>query len=224
MIYYWRRKIGCLRLTRRFAVLLGLSIVLASGLPLGALFSSRISNSMGTDVLISSQNCGYLYWEHGISTADENSLLDYTNRQKVETSAYAQSCYEGRATILKCATFAQERVQAKVSRNTSCPFDPEICLLGNENLSIDTGYIDSHNDLGLNTPPKDRFRYRRVMACAPLRTEGYSEVVNKTIGSCDFPFMNFIYGPQGEGRNYMDSYPMFRAAEFSVNAADYTIM
>ncbi|KAL1641072.1 hypothetical protein SLS58_006344 [Diplodia intermedia] len=71
-------------------------------------------------------------------------------------------------------------------RNASCPFHDDICRSQNGNLYIDTGYIDTHKDLGINAPPDHRFQYRQTTHCAPLRTDGYRDIVNYGSPSNDF--------------------------------------
>jgi hypothetical protein len=43
--------------------------------------------------------------------------------------------------------------------------------LGSRSITLDSGLIDSQDDLGLNAPPGDRLSYRRVMSCAPLNND-----------------------------------------------------
>jgi hypothetical protein len=35
-------------------------------------------------------------------------------------------------------------------------------------FSIDTDFVDSNTDLGINTPSEDRITWRKVTTCAPL--------------------------------------------------------
>lgn len=225
MIWSWRRKAGLLRVLKRLLPLFALAATLAAGFAVAGVFSSRISSSMGGEVMISSPNCGYLWWDSNFTFTDTDTLINYATQLTVDAAAYAQRCYRGEAATTECPTYVQKSIEGSVTRNATCPFDPKICLLNNDNLVIDTGHFDSHHDLGLNAAPQDRFLYRRVTACAPLRTEGYSEPVNQTMGSFDFPYMTYLYGPNTHtGANYTYDYPMFRPSDISKNAADYTIM
>lgn len=63
-------------------------------------------------------------------------------------------------------------------RNASCPFTGDICLSEFGNLKLDTGYINTHEDLGINAPREDRFFLRNMYHCAPLKTDGFSSVYN----------------------------------------------
>ncbi|KAK4958718.1 hypothetical protein LTR66_013098 [Elasticomyces elasticus] len=43
---------------------------------------------------------------------------------------------------------------------------------------MDTGPLDSHNALGINTSPEQRITYRKVTTCAPLHTRGFEDLEN----------------------------------------------
>lgn len=52
----------------------------------------------------------------------------------------------------------------------------KICMREKTNLRIDTGNLSSHEHFGINAAAKDRFTYRQVLECAPLRTQGFSKI------------------------------------------------
>ncbi len=43
---------------------------------------------------------------------------------------------------------------------------------------IDSGLIDSHVHLGINTRPEQRFQYRSILHCSPLVTAGHTTLYN----------------------------------------------
>lgn len=45
---------------------------------------------------------------------------------------------------------------------------------------MDTGYIDSHEALGVNAPKSERVQYRKVSTCSPILTKGYTTGLNDT--------------------------------------------
>ena len=47
-----------------------------------------------------------------------------------------------------------------------------MCINGTA-MRMDTGYMDSHLDFGINTKKAERSSYRIVMDCAPITTEGF---------------------------------------------------
>jgi hypothetical protein len=65
------------------------------------------------------------------------------------------------------------------TNNSSCPFKDGLCRSNDANLLLDTGYIDSNDDLGLNAPQNQRFAWRYVLQCAPLETQGYTSEVTQ---------------------------------------------
>lgn len=67
-----------------------------------------------------------------------------------------------------------------------------MCKSENENIVFDT-YLDSHFDLGINAPVKDRVALRRVTSCAPLVTEGYKKSVQDIYGGSNDT--RYLYGP-----------------------------
>lgn len=40
---------------------------------------------------------------------------------------------------------------------------------------MDTGYLDSQRDLGINQPVSNRVSFRRVTTCSPLKSQGFSD-------------------------------------------------
>jgi hypothetical protein len=56
--------------------------------------------------------------------------------------------------------------------NGSCPFHPKLCR--SSTVVFDTGLIDSHTDLGINSRVADRIAYRRVTTCTVLNDTSYT--------------------------------------------------
>ncbi|GME65223.1 hypothetical protein GTA08_BOTSDO13564 [Neofusicoccum parvum] len=107
-----------------------------------------------------------------------------------------------------------------------------MCLSENENIELDTGFLDSNNNLGLNSPPGDRFLYRRVTKCAPLVTEGYSRPFKYADDGSEGYYMRFYYGqpiylPEGADR-FIYEYPgtswdRFLSENSSSSFSDYSL-
>ncbi|KAI2615186.1 hypothetical protein GGR54DRAFT_632289 [Hypoxylon sp. NC1633] len=131
-------------------------------------FSSQISTRIGDEVLVSGQNCGVF-----------NLQVKIIN----DAANYAHQCYSaadgGR---VGCDRF-----------KATCPFSSSICRDGSANLRINSGYRDSHTDLGLNAPSNQRVLWRNVIQCSPLKTKGFTSqrtttAPNMTLyhyGSCE---------------------------------------
>jgi hypothetical protein len=82
---------------------------------------------------------------------------------------YVRSCYRQLAEPGKCGTFTKPHIPLQ-NRTVACPFAEEICGLP-EAFQVDTGYIDSNKDRGINSNEAGRLRTRKVMTCVPILAE-----------------------------------------------------
>ncbi len=195
---------------------------------LATVFSSRISTSMGNEVLLTSQNCGIAaainldpdyYWGKG---------LPYTVQKAVSSASYAQACYMNNTVARNCPTFPRSSLPWTVQRDAGCPFpgQDEICRSNSTNLRLDTGYIDSNLDLGINSPPSNRFLYRNVIECAPLKTEGYSEnvtVFRQDSQTSSRQVMQYYYGASAAGNPTTYEFSAEQALELLRHGGVHTI-
>lgn len=122
------------------------------------------------------------------STSNINDLQQWITKLDVASAAYAQQCYNNTvitqqyynntATTQQCSMFAQKRIQPSISENSTCPFPGKdrICLRDSSNIHLDTGLLDSLIHFGMNGALTDRFAFRNILECAPLRTDGYTEI------------------------------------------------
>lgn len=170
--------------------------------------SSEVTKAAGQDRLIQSSQCGY--WGTNGST---NAEGDYQTseigqgafeakvlKDSQDASAYARKCYDGSADALGCDMYATPVIRWE-GKATDCPFRDNICWRNNT-YQMDTGLLDSHDDLGINTPMEERLKYRRVTTCAVLVEEGYIEQSN------DSALVTWNYGPSGD-QNYTMSYSKY---------------
>ena len=166
--------------------------ILTAMFAMASLFSSRLASLSGTDVLIASDNCGtpatpsYLTTEKNATgieaTRNVTTLyIPFTGALHGQALSYARSCYAERSGMLDCGLLPKRRLSYKVDRNATCPFDSSICTSFYGNFELDTGYIDSAADLGVNAPPEERIQARYRIRCAPLVIDGYTsqEVVGE---------------------------------------------
>jgi hypothetical protein len=77
-----------------------------------------------------------------------------------------------------------------IDTTAGCPFEEEMCKTHTDNIILDSGYINSHDHLGINAPNDERFLLRTRLQCAPLVTQGYEE----TIQSPDGNWTRYYYG------------------------------
>ncbi|KAL9106008.1 MAG: hypothetical protein Q9227_008916 [Pyrenula ochraceoflavens] len=104
---------------------------------------------------------------------------------------YAQRCYSHAVGAEGCSSFVRSQLPTAQSTNATCPFGGNICHHPERTIKLDTGYLDTHFDLGLNTPPEMRMKLRIINHCAPLVTEGYKETFKF---SDDKVYSRYMYG------------------------------
>lgn len=227
LIHAWR-KIAC-RTWRRILPLLSLTILCVGGWTVASGFSSKVSSTLSNEVLVTSPDCGYFDFSLNPNYTTLSTFMSPFLAKQVQTAAsYVKQCYPSSSTtsnVLGCDTYIQKSLATTVITNASCPFSGGICRSSSRNLVLDTGYLDSHADLGLNTPPDQRIQYRRVVQCAPLKTEGYTTLFNL---SSDRSYKQYWYGEISNFTNYTFEYSNDEMqvsvelnGEFTLN--DYTI-
>lgn len=200
LAWQWRKNASIIK---RILPLLTSTLLLAVGFSAAAGFSSRIGR--GSEVLLVPQNCG-IYKPAGQRTPNDK-LISWSSRMQTQAANYAQECYSNTlASGSTCinAHYVQQQLPMSIQTNATCPFDPEVCATSTSNLILDTGMIDSHIHLGINAPPDQRVQYRTVLHCAPLITEGFSEIFNYY--STNQSFTRYYYGHTSP-TNFTYEYP-----------------
>ncbi|KAI1759146.1 hypothetical protein GGR53DRAFT_527966 [Hypoxylon sp. FL1150] len=169
----WRKRVSAWRVLPLFVCTLLLTVLFAfaSG------YSSRIA--IGNEVLILGANCGAVSPPSDInSTGALNVILPYQANLLTASAIQATHCYSDEVGAgVDCSTYVRRHLAISVDRNASCPFG-NLCRNEYGNIFFDTGFHDSREDLGLNTPDDEVFLRRRVSHCAPLKTEGYSSTIS----------------------------------------------
>jgi hypothetical protein len=170
--------------TRLLAVVV-MALLCVVGFTLASGFSSQVSIGIGTEVLLSGDKCAIID-ESKHRTADlterQTFFSPYHAKMVNNWDNYAQQCYQSNnsstATLFGCGTFVKGRLTSSVTTNAKCPFNETICQNQDRNIRIDTGFLDSHHDFGLNAPPQNRFQFRKITECAPIKSEGYTTKFN----------------------------------------------
>lgn len=154
---------------------------------------------MGTEVLISSPECGTLSFDmassgnvtYGIVSNKYNA---WTTQRITSHANYAQRCYSiNNLTARSCEPFIKRDLSTTVDRNASCPFRHRICRHASDNIKIDTGYLNSQAQFGLNAPVDSQYNLRIITHCAPLKAKGYKKTI---FHSPDKPYVQYFYGPE----------------------------
>ena len=125
-------------------------------------------------------------------------LVSVIHQNLVTSSQIQLACTDSSlSTAGNCSAYSQKPIGFSASR-APCPFAPELCS-STEAITLDTGYIDSHLNLGINAPESDRVTLRKRVRCAPLESEKYKkEGVNGTyygnMSNTDNSFTGYYYG------------------------------
>lgn len=63
-------------------------------------------------------------------------------------------------------------------------------------LKLDTDFIDSHEDLGINAPPKDRVKFCRVTTCSIVPPTAYNDTLVDYTNSSVRGILQYYFGPK----------------------------
>lgn len=152
-----------------------------------------------------------------------SSYWPYTAESTTESATHASQCYTQLDLQLGCDLFVQPRLPVLVDQNAPCPF-ANLCLSNNSNLRLDTGLINSRYDLGINTPIDERVWYRKVLHCAPLKTDAYTAQYNI---SQELSYKRYYYGPLASYNYIFEAvngvYRQFKTENHTSFDTDYSI-
>ena len=222
ILWAWRSR--SIRPCFRVLPLVVFSAFIAAAFALSSIFSSKISSSMGNEVLLSSSQCGTFSQNTLISAQAEDELLanvfnPWLSERISLYANYAQRCYINDTNAGDCrGPYVKEYLPSIVDRNASCPFADKICRNAQGNLKIDTGYLNSQTDLGFNTPSDLQFNLRILTHCAPLESEGYKKIVNY---SNDKPYSQYFYGPQSSHTHQNQSFFTYEMPQQSIEETEW---
>lgn len=176
MIKYWRsRATRSFRRSIPWAALAFFCIIASTA---NGILSSQLIGPAGNTTLVDSPNCGVWYYRDDYAN---KVFEDRTGSMEsiLRSATYARSCYTDSQPQNQqtCKTYVVPRISYLHEANAQCPFAGEVCLSSdNAAYQMDTGSVDSHVALGINTPGKDRLTYRRMTSCSPLTTHGFVTV------------------------------------------------
>ena len=195
-------------------------------------FSNNLVDA-GAAVLSRSQHCGVINETYAslASEMDTSSLetislwlksFNKLNQDILLSLEYARECYQdqGSGTLpSSCSTFPTPYLKYNATiLDSFCPFEPKMCHKQSRTLQFDTGFIDSHLDLGINAPADERLSFRRVTTCAVLNDTGYvfdvETPANSTSNTLAQNTTDVFYGESLiQGTNftysYSDSRPLY---------------
>lgn len=156
------------------------SVVCITAFALASVFSSQVSTGISNEVLVDGSNCAIvnpLGGDWGVDQEIMSLISEDRSRRGSDAANYAQHCYSARRSgvpsVFNCNSFVKSTLPFSIDHKAPCPFTDGMCRTNDSNLVMDTGLMDSHEHLGLNSPPGDRILFRQRYTCAPLKTEGY---------------------------------------------------
>jgi len=167
--------------TSRSLLFLVMGLVLAALFAVASIFSSQVTRAAGDEFLITSDNCGFWSW-NATSSADLYKVTEKSQGDIVEAAAYATKCYgKDNTDASQCNTYMIPEIAWTVNQNASCPFASGTCLISpTAAYEMDTGILDSHHDLGMNSRSSERIGVRKVATCAPVHVQPYVALQNVT--------------------------------------------
>ncbi|KAF1994209.1 hypothetical protein P154DRAFT_586672 [Amniculicola lignicola CBS 123094] len=173
----WRSGRRASRPIIRLLPFIFVALIISAAFGVASIFSSRVTTDTENEVLLTGKRCGMI--DPAMPHERRLALLNpYYAKRASDFLNYGDKCYTNASNTDGCHLYSKQRLPLVSSTNATCPFGNDICKLKDGNLVLDTGYINSLQHLGINLPAKERFEFRMVHQCAPLKTEGYMELHN----------------------------------------------
>jgi hypothetical protein len=134
------------------------------------IFSSRVVSTNANEALIAGKGCNANLSISGLDT----EYYTVFNMKSAEHLDYAMKCYQRRNSAQSdtCNLLTRATLPYHMEANATCPFSKEICSKSTENFLLETDFLDSYEDLGMNKGP--RFTVKLKHHCAPLVTKGFT--------------------------------------------------
>ena len=166
-----------------FAFLLFAWLGVASVLP------SRFIGT-GSDVLLRPRSCGV--WpefptnvnNYGDAVSEAIQYIGAWTGQRVQNMADSShlnhNCYgaTGTTAAQHCDSPGRRFVDWTFNTTDTCPFDDVSCL-STRSLVLDSGFVDSHVDLGINTRKENRIAFRKTLTCAVPDLKNYTAIYDR---------------------------------------------
>ena len=180
IIYWWSNATQPLLRSLPWAVF---AILCMLAFASAGVFSAEMTRAAGNTTLVISPDCGIWGYRNDFEDIDHDEWMQ-TLEAMTRSASYAKACYTTASAQhqQRCEGYVVPRIPYICDGNASCPFAKGTCL-GSDAAAykMDTGPVDSHTMLGINTPVKERLTYRRVTTCAPLTTEGFVDNITDTM-------------------------------------------
>lgn len=124
-------------------------------------------------------------------------LVAMVRQNLITSSRLYRTCNESASTLKDCFALGDWPLRPSLV-DVPCPFGGDICSINNA-VSLDTGYLNTQKDLGINAPDADSIDFRKTTTCAPLKSHGYSSNVVVGNNQNDLPpayqnYTGYFYG------------------------------
>lgn len=140
------------------------------------ILASRVTSAK-SEVLLRSDTCGFWHFTGSHNWVDQPKKVvrfeANVNAGAMKASQFVAECYNS-TSLANCNTYGRRLLDYNVSTHSHCPFDPSMCTHGTV-IRLDTGFVDSLYDLGINSHPSERVQFRKVTECTPIETDGFSK-------------------------------------------------
>lgn len=189
----------------RPALLTVIPLAIWAGFAIAGVFVSHVTTPAykSNRVLVAPGNCGLVQWETQ-SLQDDIARVNKIATDTGNARAYAEQCYHSQSGALNC----NELPVQSLNYNTSivaCPWSGDLCV-GHSAFQMDSGWIDSHNDLGINAKLKNRVQVRLVNTCAVINTTGLVRSLPDPTTDGESNFLEFYLGSVPTVSNYTYRY------------------
>lgn len=177
----WRSRTT--RLWRRTAPLIAACLIHFSIVAIAGIFSSRMVDASGEALIKRSSNCGW--YDNSVAGKVQGGGLTDNDLAAIDTiistgrtaitrgKEYSRACYPkidgSQPSDTFCSSTVVPFIQSTVNLSATCPFQSGAC--NGPAARFDTGWVDSHDHLGVNAPPKDRVQIRKTTTCVPIPLE-----------------------------------------------------
>jgi len=131
------------------------------------------------------------------------------------------------ASCSNCGGYTKSSIAFTNITISACPFG-DACATS-DILKLDTDYLDSHHDSGLNQTPANRVMYRKVTTCSPLLSTGFSDNAFKPVKGFEhlgdisvYSYGNNTYQPTrfGSTQGLPSADSTFVYSEYTYNASE----
>jgi hypothetical protein len=212
--------------SRSLALIL-LALFHIAAFAIAGIFSSRVAQT-NSEVLVKKGFCGVPERptkDPSNFTADDWAATEafYLSSQLREQArlSYVRSCYSDDFVqgYSPCSLLAVDRIDSAVSESANCPFAGELCM-GGLVYKLDSGFLNSNREFGINAPASDQVYIRLVSTFAPLDATNFTSdwiLPPATINPGE-AFKTYSFGPRlEEGQpvsNFTFSYGNYSTFEY----------